>query len=237
MTATKPPALASPSVFKGVARYTHVCMYDRPGTIRYTNPITLTARSTPVKMPRTLASMVAELHALLTRAHVSGPYVFAAHSYGGMIVRLYASTYPRLTAGLVLVDSFGENIRRLFGARLWPRYVRLLNQPGTPLDRQSDFETFDVNESITAIQRARRLPRVPLAVISKTQPFGTTSTAPKDVTTRLEKVWPRVQQHLVGLEPQSPHVFATGSDHYVQMHDPDLTISIIRLILDRARHR
>jgi len=31
-------------------------------------------------------------------------------------------------------------------------------------------------------------------------------------------------------------VFATGSDHYVQIHDPDLTISI-HLILDRARDR
>lgn len=26
-------------------------------------------------------------------------------------------------------------------------------------------------------------------------------------------------------EPQTPHIFATGSDHYVQIHDPDLTIS------------
>jgi hypothetical protein len=138
---------------------------------------------------------------------------------------------------LVLVDSFGENIERLFGPRLWPRYVKLLNQPGTPLDRQPHFETFDVNETIRAMQKAKPLPRVPLAVISKTEPFATGPTAPKDVTAKLEKVWPRVQQHLVDLEPQTPHVFATGSDHYVQTHDPDLTISIIRLILGRARHR
>ena len=41
----KPPVLGTPTVFSGVARFTHVCMYDRPGTIRYTNPPALTTRS------------------------------------------------------------------------------------------------------------------------------------------------------------------------------------------------
>ena len=73
----------SPAVFAGVARFTRVCKYDRPGTIRYTNPIALTTRSSPVYGPRTLASMVSDLHAMLTRAGVRAPYVLVAHSYGG----------------------------------------------------------------------------------------------------------------------------------------------------------
>ncbi len=73
-------------------------------------------------------------------------------------------------------------------------------------------------------------------MISKTQPFATAPGVPRDLTVRLESVWPKVQNLLVKLEPQTPHVLATGSDHYVQIHDPDLTISIIRLVLDRARH-
>jgi hypothetical protein len=39
----------------------------------------------------------------------------------------------------------------------------------------------------------------------------------------------------VTLEPQTPRIFATGSDHYVQIHDPDLTISTIALIVERVR--
>jgi alpha/beta hydrolase family protein len=235
LTAGEPPVLSSRSVFSGVATFTHVCMYDRPGTIRYTSPPALTKRSTPVRMPRTLPSMVADLHALLRTARVPGPYVLVGHSVGGMIVRLFAQSYPAQTAGLVLVDAFGVNIKRLFG-RLWPRYAALLNHPGTSLDHQPGFETLNVNGAIRAIQQAKPLPRVPLAVISKTEPFATAPGVPRQLTTRLEKVWPKVQQLLVTLEPQTPQVFATGSDHYVQVHDPDLTISIIRLILDRARH-
>lgn len=237
LTDTTPPVLPSPSVFSGVARFTRVCIYDRPGTIRYTNPPRLTTRSTRVRMPRTLPSMVSELHSLLKVARVPGPYVLVGHSYGGMIVRLFASAYPSQTAGLVLVDSFGPNIRRLFGPRLWPRYVRLLNYPGIALEHQPGFEIFNVDETIKAIQKPRPLPRVPLAVLSKTEPFAIAPGAPKAVTTKLEQVWPKVQAALVGLEPQTPHVFATGSNHYVQIHDPDLVISIIRLILDRARYQ
>jgi pimeloyl-ACP methyl ester carboxylesterase len=237
LTDTTPPVSGSLSVFRGVSRFTHVCTYDRPGTIRYTNPPTLTTRSTPVSMPRTLPSMVSDLNKLLKSAHIPGPYLLVGHSYGGMIVRLFAQTHPSLTAGLVLVDAFGTDIRRLFGPRVWPQYVQLLNHPGIPLDRQAVFETADVDGAINAIQTAAPLPRVPLGVISKTEPFGTAPTAPKDVTSRLEQVWPQVQKTLVRLEPQTPHILATGSDHYIQLHDPDLTTSVIWLILERARSR
>jgi hypothetical protein len=78
---------------------------------------------------------------------------------------------------------------------------------------------------------------MPLAVISKTEPFATAPGTPKDLTGRLERVWPRVQSALVKLEPLTPHIFATGSDHYVEINDPDLVISVINLILNRARGR
>ena len=231
----KAPVVGRPAVFRGVARFTHVCMYDRPGTIRYTNPPALTTRSSPAQMPRTLQSMVADLHALLHRAGVPAPYLLVAHSYGGLIVRDYAQMYPREAAGMVLVEAFGTNIKRLFG-RLWLRYEHLLNFPGTPLENDSGWETADVDGAIKAINNAE-LPRMPLAVMSKTEPFATTPGAPKDLTRKLEQVWPKVQSALVELEPFTPHILATGSDHYIEINDPDLTISVIKLILDRARHR
>ena len=229
----KPPVVGSPTVFSGVARFTHVCMYDRPGTIRYTNPPALTTRSSPAPMPRTIQSMAGDLHALLRKAGVPGPYLLVAHSYGGLIVRYYAQKYPREAAGMVLVDAFGRNVKRLF-ARLWPRYEHLLNFPGTPLENDPGWETVDADGAIKAINNTK-LPRTPLAVLSKTEPFATAPGTPKDLIRKLEQVWPEVQSALVSLEPLTPHIFATGSDHYVEINEPDVTISAIRLILDRAR--
>ena len=51
------------------------------------------------------AQIATDLHTLLHRAHVPGPYVLAGHSFGGLYVRTYAAKYPDEVAGLVLVDS------------------------------------------------------------------------------------------------------------------------------------
>jgi hypothetical protein len=80
------------------------------------------------------------------------------------------------------------------------------------LDHQRGFETVAVDGAIEAIQEAKPLPRIPLAVISKTQPFATAPGVLRDLTIRLDKVWPRVQKLLVKLEPHTLHVLATGSD-------------------------
>ncbi len=228
---------APPSVFDGVSRFTHVCEYDRPGTIRYVDPPTLTDRSTPVFKPRSLRGMVDNLRTLLAEADIRGPHLLVAHSYGGLIVRLFAQLHPADTAGLVLVDAFGAKIKALFGAD-WTAYEKLLNRPGTALDSLPGFETADIDGAIRTVQRAPHLPPVPLAVLSKTEPFATAPGVPASLRATFERVWPLAQNTLVGLEPQTPHILATGSDHYVQIHDPDLTVncSNVRasLILDRS---
>jgi hypothetical protein len=134
---------------------------------------------------------------------------------------------------LVFVDAFGPNIAQQFGAQ-WPAYAATLNKPGTALDDQPGWESVDADEAIQSILRGGALPTVPAAVISKTEPFAVSPTVPGALTQTLEQAWPHVQEALVGLEPNTPHVFATGSDHYVQIRDPDLTSSMIRLVFDRS---
>jgi pimeloyl-ACP methyl ester carboxylesterase len=55
-------------------------------------------------MPRTAERIVEELHSLLDRAAIPGPYVLVGHSFGGLTMPLFAARYPELTAGMVLVD-------------------------------------------------------------------------------------------------------------------------------------
>ncbi|MFB6805619.1 alpha/beta fold hydrolase [Streptomyces sp. NPDC056387] len=232
-TETRPPVPKAPAVFPGVAAFARVCTYDRPGTIRYTDPPALTTRSTPVTGTRSLTAMAAVLDKLLTAAHVPGPYLLVGHSFGGMITRLYAQQHPDRTAGLVFVDAFGTNAKPYFGAQ-WPAYLRLLNGPGTPFDADPAFERADVDGAAAAVKAAKPLPKVPMAVLSKTEPFAAPAGSPKAVLAPLERAWPGVQQALVELGNQTPHLLATGSDHYVQLHDPDLTIAAIRLVAGRA---
>jgi hypothetical protein len=112
---------------------------------------------------------------------------------------------------------------------------RSLNHPGTPLDSDPSFETVDIDGAIDAVLEAPALRRIAFAVMSKTEPFATAPGVPPAIISKLEEVWRLVQTALVTLEPQTPHIYATGSNHYVQIHAPDLRIGTIRLIVKRAR--
>jgi pimeloyl-ACP methyl ester carboxylesterase len=105
------PAGPGEAVLPAVARFTRVCAYDRPGT--YLLPDVL-SRSDPVAMPRSARDIVLDLHALLRAADVPGPYILVGHSFGGMVARLYATTYPRRIAGLVSIDAQNEHFAAAF---------------------------------------------------------------------------------------------------------------------------
>ena len=46
-----------------------------------------------------------DLHTLLQRAEIPGPYVLAGHSVGGTYALTFAARYPQQVAGMVLLDS------------------------------------------------------------------------------------------------------------------------------------
>src|ERR1041384_8141211 len=78
-----------------VARDTRVCVYDRAGR----------GWSEPADTPQDGGQITTDLHTLLHRGHVPGPYVLAGHSFGGLYVLTFAARYPDEVAGMVLVDS------------------------------------------------------------------------------------------------------------------------------------
>ncbi len=78
-----------------VARATRVCVYDRAGR----------GWSEPTSTAQDGAQIATDLHTLLERGHVRGPYVLAGHSFGGLYVLTFAARYPDEVAGMVLVDS------------------------------------------------------------------------------------------------------------------------------------
>jgi pimeloyl-ACP methyl ester carboxylesterase len=87
----------------GVAQFARVCSYDRAGD----------GWSDLGPHPRTLRQIVYELRTLLDKGGVKPPLVLVGHSYGGWLVRLYASTYPADVAGMVLVEAGADNPWRM----------------------------------------------------------------------------------------------------------------------------
>ena len=82
-----------------VARHATVCVYDRAGK----------GWSDAAPTAPDGAQIATDLHTLLERADVAGPYVLAGHSFGGLYVMRYAAQYPDEVAGMVLIDSTAPN--------------------------------------------------------------------------------------------------------------------------------
>ena len=91
--------------------------YDRLGTSK--SPKELEPQR-PGRDAAQRADIVGDLRRLLRAARVPGPYVLAGHSFGGMVVRLYATTHPRGVAGLVSIDAQNEDYAAAYKELLTP---------------------------------------------------------------------------------------------------------------------
>jgi pimeloyl-ACP methyl ester carboxylesterase len=77
-----------------IAKLTRACSYDRAGF----------GWSEPGPFPRTAGRMATELRLLLDRGGIPPPYVVVGHSFGGLIMRIFAARYRDDVRGMVLVD-------------------------------------------------------------------------------------------------------------------------------------
>jgi pimeloyl-ACP methyl ester carboxylesterase len=77
-----------------LAEFAATYSYDRPGF----------GWSAPRRRKCTLQEMSDDLHALVTALKIPAPYVLVGHSYGALILRVYAQRFPEELAGIILVD-------------------------------------------------------------------------------------------------------------------------------------
>lgn len=222
-----------PALLNALSDEHRVCAYDRPGTLRYSDPPTISDRSSPVGMPRSAGDVVGDLHALLDAAHLPGPFVLVGHSLGGLFIRLYAQTHPEQVRGLVFVDAFGAEIPALLGSD-WPAYRQALDGPPPRFANSPSFEIVDIDRSVEQVAEAPAFPPVPTAVLTRTEPFTVPADLPAEKSAKLEQVWRDAASALIALRPETPHLLATGSDHFIQMQQPDLVAAAVELVIRRS---
>jgi pimeloyl-ACP methyl ester carboxylesterase len=78
-----------------LARTTKVCAYDRAGR----------GLSESAAGPQDGVALATDLHTLLQRSGVNGPYVMVGHSFGALYVLNFAKLFPAQVAGMVLLDG------------------------------------------------------------------------------------------------------------------------------------
>ena len=235
-------------VLPGVAAFTRVCAYDRPGTMgESTLPSTRTvrslpSRSDPVAPAAHAQDMVDELHALLHAAEIPGPYVLAAHSAGGLVARLYASDVPRRG-------------RRHGAAGLHPRGCLAPFPGGADPGTMGGVRSGSPSPTRTSSMPIRRRsggtpPRSPTRPLRPGAPGAQGGPAAADAAGRVDAwhpVWRPVsglaaaemeaimhdlRARLAALVPNAHFAVATESGHDIHQDQPELVIEAIREVVD-----
>ena len=204
------------SVIPLIARDTTVVAYDRAGL----------GASPDRGAPRDGMTEIGELRAMLRAARLPPPLVLVGHSYGGLLVRLYAARWPDEVAGLVLVDATHEDFPRVERA-LRPKAVirrqRALIALSGPVARR-EFE--ELEQTVRDVRTAGPLPPVPMIVIASGRPGE---------DPRFRRAWLDLQRDLASRSPRGTLILLPATSHNVPVDAPASVAEAVRAILEQVR--
>jgi pimeloyl-ACP methyl ester carboxylesterase len=179
-----------------------------------------------VQQPTTAQDGVADLHALLNAAKEPGPYILVGASWGGMIAKLYASTYPNDVSGIVFVDAASEFLKTTLTPAQWAGWMQTIKT----MAASRDLEVPDYDPSVKEIHAASPVPSVAAVVLTSDKPWdlqvgdsGSTWSA-----------WLAAQDRLATLL-NAKHITNTNSGHPIGIEQPQLVVEAIREVLDATR--
>jgi pimeloyl-ACP methyl ester carboxylesterase len=238
-------AKPGPSVFEGVSTFTRVCAYDRPGTITVNGLKVESSRSTVVTQPISPKDGVQDLHALLTAADLPGPYVLVGHSYGGLIARLFASTYPTDVAGMVLVDNLTELLYDELTPDQKTLWKRLNSHYSPEIDRYTVQERTDFDASFAQLHAAKPVEGIPVVVLTSDQPYDFKDLISKGILpadTQIEFGSTVFKANLSGQKKlaemlKAKQINDTHAGHYIHNEQPQLVIDAIKEVVESVQNR
>jgi pimeloyl-ACP methyl ester carboxylesterase len=217
-----------------VARFTRVCTYDPSGN----------AWSDPGPEP-TCLGRVDEIHRLLSNAKIDGPYVLAGFSTGALFARLYARSWSKDVAAMVLIDhafipapvapqsvlSGPDSPPALISAT--PIEIGVEDEPGFDklpagirdlhrwaVSRNPARHDANMAEACIAELGNSTLGNLPLVVVSSA------NNAPG---------YAKLQTSLLALSHNSSQLIAGESFHSIEVSQPEVVIRAIRVAVQESR--
>lgn len=232
-----------------VSKTTQVCTYDRAGM----------GYSESGPLPRNAAQFAKELHTLLERANLAGPFVLVGHSMGGLPVRVFVHDYPTEVRGVVLIESMnprqstqhpaesGAPVASQSSSNSLPSLtariglVRLLGGPlgfihALPPEAKLAYAAFSVTpRSIQAwADEGTGMPES-FAQADAVKSFGDLPLIVLSARLNQQKDWQAMQVELLGLSSNSLQLIADRSGHNIEIEQPDAAVAAILKMVTQLR--
>ncbi len=237
------------SVQEEVAKTTRVCTYDRAGM----------GYSEASPLPRTAGQFAYELHTLLERANIAGPYVMVGHSLGGLTVRIFVHDYPTEVVGVVLIESMNPGQTTQPQMEIAPQtayqpsafslpfflgrigLVRLLAAPlgliqNLPAETQPAYAAFAVTPRTTQewVDEFSNV-QVSLAQADAVTSFGDLPLIVLTAALNQQKDWQTMQAELLLLSSNSQQMIADNSGHNMEIDQPEAAVAAIVDMVSQLR--
>lgn len=188
-----------------------VIVYDRPGY----------GGSDMVAGARDAAAAERELTAVLAQSGVSGPYVLAGHSLGGLFAEYYAARHPDQVSGLILEESRPAD----FGRRCEAAGLSMC----TPTPAMAQFapkgaqgETAGLPATQAQVEAAGPAAGKRVLVLSRS--IGKNASP-------FDALWAVAQRDLAARYPGARHLTADKGGHYVHTDQKDWYAAAVREFL------
>lgn len=184
-------------------------------------------RSDSIFTSRDGIHIVEELRALLKSRGLNPPYVLVGHSYGGLLMQLFARKYPDEVSGLILVDSThpaqfkGQN-----SPENWPVWFRLLFR--LYLSPAAKEEMDLINSTGEQVLALPVFSGKPVMVLSALQPMEGKGALADDANEK--------RRDIAQLYPGAEQIWV-DSGHGIPLEKPETIINAIRQVLPGKKFR
>lgn len=201
-----------------ISKITRTFSYDRAGL----------GGSDKSTLPRTSLNQVKELHTLLEKSRVKGPYIIVAHSIGGLNARLFADNYPKEVVGIVFVDSTHEEFLNVFKSKSPEGFEDLKASYRSPEGNFQDFLTS--TDQVRETRKKDTLRNIPIIVLS----------ADRSIMGSEDPIigeWPKLQADIATLSDESKQLTVENAGHMIQNDNPKAVIDAIKEIIETVKNK
>jgi len=223
------PQASWDSVVPDLAAITTVVTYDRAGV----------GKSELGALPAHGEQSAKDLRALLDALGVPRPYILVGHSYGGNVVRLFASMFPDAVAGLILEETQHEDnldeLRKILKGKDLEAFNELLadmlSAPENP-KTEADFR----NITREQVRKSKPLPRMPFVVL--TCPDRAKAMPPifsAEAIDEMAKVDLALMNKLAASILGGKHILVEGTGHYIHVDKPEALIAPVAEMIQSVR--
>jgi pimeloyl-ACP methyl ester carboxylesterase len=219
------------SVVPDLAAITTVMTFDRAGI----------GKSEIGDLPTHGEQSAKDLQVLLDKLELPKPYILVGHSYGGSVVRLFASMHPDDMGGLILEDTQHEDVlkelRKILKGKDLEAFEQLMvDRFSTPENPKTETDYRNITRE--QVSKSKPLPRIPFVILTsagRAKAMGPMFS--DEATEKMAKMDLALNNKLAALIPGGRQIIVEGTGHDIHVDKPEALVAPVVEMIKEVREK